>query len=120
MHQLRGAHNRVYRAGLNTKRAANTKLLINQGNVQRTKSPTTLIWLKKRLLQQRGKRGDSCATTGRAAVKCLAFGGKRLCVRLAALIAALGALRLRQKVVQAFSKHGKARRFLGHRAGDLC
>jgi hypothetical protein len=100
VHLLRGAENRVDRAGLDALGAADADVLVDDGNRRHRLGDTVVRVQRNRLAaEQLGELEDAVLAAGRALVDLgLAF-GDRGGIRPAAGKAALAALRLRQDLV---------------------
>ena len=96
VHALVGADDGVHRTGLDAERAADAMGLVDARHQQRAGLAARQVQRQDGLLQQRGQRGDAFIAAGRAAVDGGCAGGDGVGVGPAAVMAALGALRLRQ------------------------
>ena len=101
MHVLVGADDGVDRTGLDAQRAADAVRLVDAGHQQRTGLAAAQVERQGGRLQQGGERGDAFVAARRAAVDGGVAGGDGIGIGPAAVIAALGALRLGQQGVDA-------------------
>ena len=96
VHALVGADDGVHRTGLDAERAADAMGLVDARHQQQAGLAARQVQRQDGLLQQRGQRSDAFIAAGRAAVDGGCAGGGSVGVGPAAVMAALGALRLRQ------------------------
>ncbi len=104
MHALLRADDRVDRAGLNAQRATDAGGLVDDGQQQRPMFAAAGVERLLRAAGQRRECDDHGVASGRAAVDIGAANGDRIRVRLAAVVSAPRALRLRQHGVDALGE----------------
>src|SRR5690606_26875918 len=104
MHQLVGTHDRVNGTGLDTQRAPYTVWFVDEGYGQWQVFATLGIERQCGEIQQCGKRLDARLAARRAAVYGRTVDRNSLRIRPASVIAAFGALGLRQYRINAIDK----------------
>ncbi len=99
MHALRAADDRVYRACRNTQSAPDTPTLVDNGNQQRALDAVRGIQRQRCSIEQLREGFDAVRTARRTLIDVGFARRDRFGVRAATFVAALRALRLRQKSV---------------------
>ncbi len=102
VHLARSADDGVYRTGGDAQGAADAELLVDQGDVKRLVFAACSVKRQDRLSGQACECGHGCIAAGRTAVDRRAVMSNRLGIGAAAVVAALGALRLRQQLINFF------------------
>jgi len=104
VHVFVRAHDGVDRTGLDAQRTADAVGFIDARDQQRARFAAFQVQGQDGGLEQGGKRGDALVAAGRAAVDRGCALGDGVGIGPAAVIAALGALRLGQQGVDAVGK----------------
>ncbi|MNT47263.1 hypothetical protein D3C72_1839620 [compost metagenome] len=104
VHMLVGAHDGVHRTGLDAQRTADAMGFVDAGDQQRAGFAAGQVQGQGGGVQQGGQCGDAFVAAGRTAIDRGGAIGDGVGIGPAAVVPALGALRLRQQGINAVGK----------------